>query len=86
MCDLLVVFTDVLFCFLFDGLAYVAHSITCLVLLFPTISRLFIIRAYVVEDIIDISRFSSALATLFAWTKFVMISVTVAMSSNSCSV
>ena len=71
---------------LFLIVLHMLHSIHCLLLLFPIIVRLFIIRVYVVDDIIDINRFPSALATLYAWIMSVKPSVMVSMSSISCSV
>ena len=65
-----------------------AYSIGCLSSPFSTISRRFVIRACVGDDILDFNGLLIALATLDAlcWTMSVMASLMVSMSSTSCSV
>jgi len=65
-----------------------AYSIRCLSLPFPIISRRFVIRALVGDDILDFSGLLIALATLdaFCWIMSVMVSLMVSMSSSSCDV
>ena len=77
-----------LLCSLCVGLAYFAHSINSLPLLFPAISCPFIIKARVVDNIFDICGLLRALATLnmLCWIMSVMISLMVSMLSSSCSV
>ena len=81
----LVVFPDVMSCFLFDGLAYfgVLYSLSP----FFTISSRLVIRARVGDNILNCSGLMIALATLDAlyWIMYVMVSLMVSMSS-SCSV
>ena len=81
----MVVFPDVLSCFLFDGLAY--FCIRCLLSPFPAISRHFVIRARVGDDILDLCGLLIALAILDAlcWIMSVMVSLMVSMSSSSVS-
>ena len=64
------------------------YSIRCLSSPFSTISRRFIIRARVGDDIIEFSGLLIVLATLdeFSWIMTLMVSLMVSMSSSSCSV
>ena len=63
-----------------------AYSIRGLSSPFSTISRRFVIRAHVGEDILDLRGLLIVLATLGAhcWTMYVMVSRMVSMSSSSC--
>ena len=65
-----------------------AYSVRCLSSPFSIISRRFIIRARVDDDILDFSGLLIGLATLDAlcWIMAVMVSLMVSMSSSSCSV
>ena len=63
--DLLVIFPDVLWCFLFDDLAYF-YCIRSLFSPFFTISRRFVIRARVGDYLLDLCDLLIALATLDA--------------------
>ena len=65
-----------------------AYSIRCLLSPFPAISRPFVIRARVGDDILDFCSLLIALATLDAlcWVMSMMVSLMVSMSSSSCSV
>ena len=84
----MVVFPDVLSCFLFDGLAYFCVLYSLLLSPFPAIFRRFVIRARVGNDILDFRGLLIALATLDAlcWIMSVMVSLMVSMPSSSCSV
>ena len=63
-------------------------SICCLSSPLPNISRRFVIRAFVGEDILNFSGLLIALANLNAlcWIMSVVVSLMVPMSSSSCSV
>ena len=65
-----------------------AYSIRCLSSPFSIISRRFVIRARVGDDIFDVCGLLNALATLDAlcWIMYVMVALMVSMSINSCSV
>ena len=65
-----------------------AYSILCLSSPFSTMSRCFVIRAHVGDDILDSSGLLIALATLgvLCWIMSVVVSLMVSMSSSSCSV
>ena len=66
-----------------------AYSIRCLLSPFPAISRRFVIRARVGDDILDFCGLLIALATfdaLVGWIVSVMVSLILSMSSSSCSV
>ena len=67
-----------------------AYSICCLLSPFCAISRRFVIRARVGDDIIDLCGLITVLATLDAFSRImsVMISLmmSVSMSTNSCSI
>ena len=80
----MVVFPDILSCFLFDGLAYFCLLVSFIV----AISRRFVIRARVGDDILDFCGLLIALATLDAlcWIMYVVVSLMVPMLSCSCSV
>ena len=84
----MVVFTDVLSCFLFDGLAYFCVFYSLFIVAFPAISRRFVTRVRVGDDILDFCGLLIALATLDAlcWIMSGMVSLLVSMSSSSCSV
>ena len=86
--ELLVVIPDVLSCFPFIVLHISAYSIHCLSSPFSTISRRFVIRARVGDDILDFRGLLTAVATFDAlcWIMSVMVSLMVSMSSSSCSV
>ena len=67
------------------------YSIHCLSLPFSTISRRFVIRARVGDDILNLCGLLIALTTpgtldLLCWIMSVMTSLMVSMSSSSCSV
>ena len=64
-----------------------AYSIRCLSSPFSTISRRFVIRAHVGDDILDLCGLLIALATLDAlcWVMSMMVSLMGSMSSSSCS-
>ena len=61
-----------------------AYSIRCLLSPFPAISRCFVIRARIGDDILDLCGLVIALATLDAlcWIMSVMVSLMVSMSSS----
>ena len=65
-----------------------AYCIRCLSSPFPTISRRFVIRARVVDDILDSCGLLIALATLDPLCRiaYVMVSLMVSMPSSSYSV
>ena len=65
-----------------------AYSIRCLLSLNPAISRRFVVRARIGDDILDLCDLLIALATLDApcWIMSVMVSLMVSMSSSSCRV
>ena len=65
-----------------------AYSSLCLSLPFSTISRRFVIRARVGDDILDSNGLLIALASLdtLCWIMSVMVCFMVSMSSSSCSV
>ena len=65
-----------------------AYSIRCLLSPFPAISRCFVIRARVGDDILDLCGLLIALATFDAlcWIMSVMVLLMVSISSSSCSV
>ena len=65
-----------------------AYSIRCLLSPFSAISRHFVIRARVGDDLLDFCGLINALATLDAlfWIMSVMVLLMVLMSSSSCSV
>ena len=64
-----------------------AYSIRCLLSPFPAISRRFVIRACVGDDILDFSGLLIALAILDAlcWIMSVMASLMVSLLSSSCN-
>ena len=64
-----------------------AYSMRCLSSPFPNISRRFVIRALVGDDILNFSDLLIALASLGAlcWITSVMASLMVTMSPSSCS-
>ena len=63
-----------------------AYSIRCLLSPFSAISRRFVIRARVGDDILDLCGLLIALDTLDAlcWITPVMVSLIMSMSSSSC--
>ena len=65
-----------------------AYSIRCLLSPFSAISRHFVTRARVGDDILDFCGLIIALATLYAlcWIMSVMVSLMVSMSYSSCGV
>ena len=65
--------------------AYTIHSLSSP---FSTISRPFVIRALLDDDILDFCGLLIALATLDAlcWIMYVMVSLSLSMSYNYCSV
>ena len=65
-----------------------AYSTRCLLSPFSAISRRFITRARVGDDIIDLCGLLIALATIdvLCWIMSVMVSFMVSKSSSSCSV
>ena len=73
------------FAFFFMVLHISAFSLL-LSLPFPAISRRFVVRTHVGDDIIDLSGLVIVLATLDAlcWIMYVMVSMMVSMSSSSC--
>ena len=80
-----VVFPDVLSCF-FMVLHIFAYSNRCLTL--SNISHRFVIRARVVDNVLNFSDLLFALAALDAlcWITSVMVLLMVSMSSSSCNV
>ena len=77
----MVAFPDVLSCFLFDGLGYfcVLYSLFIKLAPFPAITRRFVIRDLVVDDILYLCGLLIALATLdvLCWIMSVMVSLVV---------
>ena len=65
-----------------------AYSISCLLSQFPAISRRFVIKTRVVDDIFDFFGLLIALAIFEAlcWIMSVIVSLMVSMASSSCSV
>ena len=63
-----------------------AYSIRCLSSAFPNISRRFVIRAFVGDDILDFSGMLIVLATLDALCLIMYVMVSLMVSLSSCSV
>ena len=65
-----------------------AYSIICLLSPFPAISRRFVIRTRVGDDILELCGLLIVLSTLDAlcWIMSLVASLVVSMSSSSCSV
>ena len=87
-CRLLDVTICISWCPLLLSFWWSVYSIHCLSPPFSTISRRFIIRARVGEDILNFSGLLIALVTLDAlcWIMYVMVALMVSMSSSSCIV
>ena len=86
--DVMVVFPDVLSCFLLNGLAYLWVLYSLFVVAIFTISHRFVIRARVYDDNVDFSGLLIALVTIdeLCWIISMMVSLMVSMLSSSCSV
>ena len=86
--DLLVVYPDVLSCFLFDDLAYLCVFQSLFIVSVFHHFRCFFIRARGGDDNLYFSGLLIALPTLDAlcWIMSVMVSLIMSMSSSSCSV
>ena len=81
----MVVFTDVLFCFLFHDLAHFCVPFSLFIIAVPTISRRVVIQALAGDDILDFNGLLIALPILDAlcWIMYVMLSLMVSMSPVS---
>ena len=79
--EVMIVFLDVLFCFLLDDLAYLWVLYSLFVVAIFTISHRFVIRARVCDDNLDFSGLVIALVIIveLCWIMSVMLSLMVSM-------